>query len=144
MALSKQRGRYKHLSDEQYNVLVMRKTEPAGSGQLEPPPKGQEQVYVCVNCRRYLFSSHAKFASGTEYVLYLITGTGWPAFYEAHDNVHIKRDWRIYEGGQYVGLREEVVCKCGGHLGHLFRQENWDTPTDMRYCINASVLRPSS
>ena len=30
---------------------------------------------------------------------------------------------------------------CGGHLGHVFEGEGFDTPTDKRYCINGTVLK---
>ena len=39
-------------------------------------------------------------------------------------------------------VRTEVVCaNCRGHLGHLFEGEGFNTPTDQRYCINATSLR---
>jgi peptide-methionine (R)-S-oxide reductase len=38
--------------------------------------------------------------------------------------------------------RTEVLCAvCGGHLGHVFKGEGFDTPTDLRYCINGTVLK---
>jgi peptide-methionine (R)-S-oxide reductase len=30
---------------------------------------------------------------------------------------------------------------CGGHLGHVFKGEGFDTPTDLRYCINGVALK---
>ncbi len=111
----------KKLTKMQYQVLCESATEKPFTGKLLYNKKSG--TYICANCRTPLFKSDTKFDSGS----------GWPSFYKA-SNVKEKLDFS-------AGLpRTEVTCKkCGGHLGHVFRDAP-QTPTGMRYCINSAAL----
>lgn len=117
----------KQLTPEQYRILRQSGTEPA-HGQVYKEFKAQgEGTYHCAGCGALLFSSKEKFDSHC----------GWPSFYDPAkaENVSTKRDISL---GM---VRIEVNCaKCGGHLGHVFEGEGFDTPTDKRYCINGVGL----
>lgn len=111
------------LSPEQYRVLREKGTEMPFTGKLLHNKEGG--LYACAACGNELFSSNAKFDSGT----------GWPSFDEAANtkNVELKTDVSF-------GIsRTEVTCrKCGGHLGHVF--DDGPTQTGKRFCINSCTL----
>lgn len=112
------------LSPEQFEVLRKKGTEPAFTGQYWN--NHETGMYHCAACDAPLFSSSAKFESGT----------GWPSFDrpEVAENVETRPDF------SYGMIRTEVLCKkCGGHLGHLFDDGPRDT-TGLRYCINSVSL----
>src|SRR3989338_1155294 len=92
------------LTPEQYRVMREKGTEPPFSGKLLHEKR--EGTYKCAACGNPLFSSDAKFDSGT----------GWPSFDQALPGAtkEIKDDSR--------GMaRTEIVCaKCGSHLGNVF------------------------
>ena len=117
----------KKLSPEQYHILRKAGTE-APNGPVYKQFKQQGSgTYYCAGCGTRLFSSEHKFDSHC----------GWPSFWDPAgiDSVETRAD------NNYGMVRTEVVCaNCKGHLGHLFKGEGFDTPTDQRFCINGLVL----
>jgi peptide-methionine (R)-S-oxide reductase len=117
----------KELTPEQYRILRKAGTE-APNGEVYAEFKKQGKgTYHCAGCGALLFSSDQKFDSGC----------GWPSFFDPAkaENVVTRPDHSL------GSIRTEVLCaKCGGHLGHVFVGEGFDTPTDKRYCINGVGL----
>lgn len=112
------------LTPEQYKIMRQKGTERAFTGELNANKK--EGTYKCAACGAELFSSDTKFDSGT----------GWPSFYLpiSKESVEEKTDRTPFMS------RTEVLCaKCGGHLGHVFK--DGPPPTGLRYCINSASLR---
>jgi peptide-methionine (R)-S-oxide reductase len=111
------------LTPDEFHVLREHGTERPGSSPLNAEKRSG--TFTCAGCGRPLFSSSAKFESGT----------GWPSFSAPlAEAVDTTVDRSLFM------TRTEVHCaNCGGHLGHVF--PDGPRPTGQRYCMNGLALR---
>src|SRR5690349_7755208 len=113
------------LSKEQFRVLREAHTESPGSSSYNDLK--DDGVYQCAACHTPLYKSTTKFSSGC----------GWPAFYEGLPGA-IKR----VEDKSAGMTRIEIKCtKCDSHLGHVFKNEGYKTPTNDRHCVNGISMK---
>ena len=113
------------LTPEQYHVLREKGTEQAFTGKYYD--NHESGMYECAACGHELFSSDAKFESGS----------GWPSFDQPTNLENVE----LVEDNSFFMKRTEVICKnCGSHLGHVFDDGPKET-TGQRYCMNSCSLQ---
>ena len=113
----------RRLGPQRYAVLREASTERSGSSPLDHEKR--RGTFHCAGCGLAVYSSAAKFDSGT----------GWPSFFRPRPNAVATRE----DNGLFM-KRTEVHCRrCGSHLGHVF--DDGPKPTGLRYCMNGVAMK---
>lgn len=112
----------KILSPAAYDVLRHEGTEAPYTSPLNK--EHRKGTFACAGCGLDLYSSDTKFESKT----------GWPSFWKPLPNaIGTSEDRKMFM------VRTEVHCRrCGGHLGHVFK--DGPPPTGLRYCMNGVAM----
>jgi peptide-methionine (R)-S-oxide reductase len=113
----------RELTPDAFHVLREHGTERPGTSPLNHEKR--HGTFVCAACGQPLFTSDAKFESGT----------GWPSFFQPLEDSSVGTT----TDKSFFMTRTEVHCaRCGGHLGHVF--PDGPPPTGLRYCMNGVAL----
>ena len=112
----------RRLGPDRYRILRQAGTEAPFSSPLDKEKR--RGTFACAGCALPLFSSRAKYDSGT----------GWPSFFAVLPDATRTKD----DSGLFATRTEEHCRRCGGHLGHIF--DDGPKPTGKRHCMNGLAL----
>ncbi len=113
----------KQLTPEQYHITRKHGTERAFSGPHQDEKRAG--IFKCVCCGNDLFTTDAKFESGT----------GWPSYFQPIDENAVAE----HKDRSFFMTRTEIRCAdCDAHLGHVF--PDGPKPTGLRYCMNGHSM----